>query len=817
MVGNQNVGGLIGYAGNLELENVYSLANVTATAPEDGQAGGLVGSFQNGLSVNTAYVYASVQGALTDPVGLGAYSDFGTEVYQASNLIINRTPEQLRQQATFLGWDFTNVWNIIGGDGTGSFPFLRAVVPSPAPGMVRPALPEVWETNPGTSLSLTAATTLTFPYANALNPATFTLELWVRPASGTGVRTLLSSRNQNRGYALSIDADGSWSAWTGSATGGLTLSGGPATANTWTHLALVHTGTVARFYVNGRLASEGASILQPNLSADLVLGGFAGLVDEVRLWSVARSALDLQTWMHQVFIAPMAGLAFHLPFDEGSGTTIFDRSTTAGWARMAGTASFAEDVPPAGTFIQGTNDAWYFLANPTAGVTLAQFLEPLWTQGAIGSDAPGAPGPNVFTLNETLGSYQAVTDLTVPAVPGKGYLVRVYKNDVYRVEGSFPKRLSVPRTAAPATVDLPVSFTNTHPYAGFSLVGNPFPYTVDLGIGEWAFNGVAPTVYVYDQSINNYRTWNRSTGSASNNGSALIAPNQGFLVMASAASPVARVPRSARASMAATLLKSPANPAHTRLQLNLVRDNREEQMQVLLMEDETVADVREMTRQLEPMQSERFMVYAVDPATGLKIESYERSKRSSGLLELPVNVEITSDGENRLVFTHTGELDPDWAVVLIDTQTGTRTDLLTTREVRFEGATAAMKAAPNDSILGALSQTISADQARFRLLIGPKSEMHSDEELPTEVTLAQNYPNPFNPSTQIRFTLDAERQTSLKVYDVLGREVAVLVDGVRPAGTHRVTFDASTLAGGVYVYRLQADGKVLSRKLTLVK
>lgn len=55
------------------------------------------------------------------------------------------------------------------------------------------------------------------------------------------------------------------------------------------------------------------------------------------------------------------------------------------------------------------------------------------------------------------------------------------------------------------------------------------------------------------------------------------------------------------------------------------------------------------------------------------------------------------------------------------------------------------------------------------------------------------------------------------MYDVLGREVAVLVDGVRPAGTHRVTFDASTLAGGVYVYRLQADGKVLSRKLTLVK
>lgn len=155
--------------------------------------------------------------------------------------------------------------------------------------------------------------------------------------------------------------------------------------------------------------------------------------------------------------------------------------------------------------------------------------------------------------------------------------------------------------------------------------------------------------------------------------------------------------------------------------------------------------------------------------------------------------------------------------MLLDTRTGTRTDLRTTPEVVFSGATLAMKAAPSDTIVSALSQTMSAETARFRLLVGPKSELPSDEELPTEVTLAQNYPNPFNPSTVIRFTLDAERQTSLKVYDVLGREVAVLIDGQMAAGSHQVTLDASSLSGGVYVYRLQVDGTVMSRKMTLLK
>ncbi|MEN9839289.1 MAG: hypothetical protein RL177_768 [Bacteroidota bacterium] len=92
-----------------------------------------------------------------------------------------------------------------------------------------------------------------------------------------------------------------------------------------------------------------------------------------------------------------------------------------------------------------------------------------------------------------------------------------------------------------------------------------------------------------------------------------------------------------------------------------------------------------------------------------------------------------------------------------------------------------------------------------------------DDQSPNEFALSQNFPNPFNPSTVIGYQLSVSGPAKLTVFDVLGREIAVLVDGVMPAGSHTVNFDAVNLTSGMYVYRLEAGGKVLTRKMTLVK
>ena len=88
---------------------------------------------------------------------------------------------------------------------------------------------------------------------------------------------------------------------------------------------------------------------------------------------------------------------------------------------------------------------------------------------------------------------------------------------------------------------------------------------------------------------------------------------------------------------------------------------------------------------------------------------------------------------------------------------------------------------------------------------------------PKEFALEQNYPNPFNPATEIEFQIPAAGHVRLVVYDSLGKLLAVLVDGQRETGRHRVRWDGGTAASGVYLYRLEAGSFVQTRRMTLLK
>lgn len=100
---------------------------------------------------------------------------------------------------------------------------------------------------------------------------------------------------------------------------------------------------------------------------------------------------------------------------------------------------------------------------------------------------------------------------------------------------------------------------------------------------------------------------------------------------------------------------------------------------------------------------------------------------------------------------------------------------------------------------------------------GPLTSIAGQENVPTEFRLEQNYPNPFNPTTTIFYGLKSREPVTLKVFDVLGREVATLVNAVREPGEHSVMLDATHLASGVYFYRLTAGAFAETRKLVLMR
>jgi len=107
----------------------------------------------------------------------------------------------------------------------------------------------------------------------------------------------------------------------------------------------------------------------------------------------------------------------------------------------------------------------------------------------------------------------------------------------------------------------------------------------------------------------------------------------------------------------------------------------------------------------------------------------------------------------------------------------------------------------------------------FVIKIGsPPLGITNNQNIPSSFSLSQNYPNPFNPSTTIEYSIPKASYVTLKVFDVLGKQVALIADEFKQAGNYKVNYDAGRLSSGVYYYTIHTDnGFVDSKKMMLVK
>ncbi len=113
-------------------------------------------------------------------------------------------------------------------------------------------------------------------------------------------------------------------------------------------------------------------------------------------------------------------------------------------------------------------------------------------------------------------------------------------------------------------------------------------------------------------------------------------------------------------------------------------------------------------------------------------------------------------------------------------------------------------------------QSLPSEIFKFQVNIVSSVEL-SGAEIPSEFDLYQNYPNPFNPSTQINFDIPEGNYTVMKIYDALGQEIETLVDDNLKAGRYTITFDASSLPSGIYIYTLTSGESQISKKMMFVK
>jgi len=125
---------------------------------------------------------------------------------------------------------------------------------------------------------------------------------------------------------------------------------------------------------------------------------------------------------------------------------------------------------------------------------------------------------------------------------------------------------------------------------------------------------------------------------------------------------------------------------------------------------------------------------------------------------------------------------------------------------------------PSGPELIPLELGVSVYNPRWFVLGGTSTvDAEEEQELPSSAALHGNYPNPFNPATTIRFSLKQGTEIRLEVFDVMGRRVGSLVEGLLPAGAHEIIFEADGLASGTYIARLFAGGEVASHKMLLIR
>ncbi len=473
------------------------------------------------------------------------------------------------------------------------------------------------------------------------------------------------------------------------------------------------------------------------------------------------------------------------------------------------------------------NEGFRLLSVPAA-TTFGEFLDPVWTQGLDSEESGGnttGGDPNVFVWDHAgsggdASGWQALTDLTGNIAPGTGLLVYVFKDDEPGVDGSFPKTLSVAGEEFPAGTSVDVNENA----GGWLLLGNPFAVPVDFT--ELEKTNLSDVVYVWDPNdgsgtvnpgeedpgAGSWQSFSEGAGTGDLSGG-IIAAFQGFFVQNDAGGDAGVTFNVAARTQGGTFMGKQATRQVVRLELSgqglrnsawmSFRDNG--------AFEKTYGDAW----QLMPLSTDYAML-AVNKAGELFDISVLPEPGAD--FELPLHVEATRGGTFSLSVTD-WEISFDQTLYLVDRWNDFAVALGEGMAYEFELDQPLQKAVRNPFELianGPLKAAVS-EEPRFVITTSALVSTGPTTDLPDRLELAQNYPNPFNPATVISYALPEQAHVTLTVYDMLGRQVGVLVDQNREPGSYQVSFDASALSSGVYLYRLESAGQTLTRKMTLVK
>lgn len=479
--------------------------------------------------------------------------------------------------------------------------------------------------------------------------------------------------------------------------------------------------------------------------------------------------------------------------------------------------------------ISGSN-GWRLLSSPLSS-DYVDLFDAITTQGYTGSSLGNAPvdslQPSVLYYVESYPGtdnqrWRAPSNASASTQNGLGLYTYIFGNIASdsRYNNPLPVDLTVEGQEPSGTVDFGVTYTVAAD-SGWNLVGNPYTATIDWDdSGNWTKTNIDNTIYIWDYTTSQYKTWNGTTGDL---GNGLISPFQGFWVKANDTSPALIVDEDAKTTNGNFVGKIVSG-----------NNNPEPKFSIELSDDVNRISTHFMFSKSAKLNKDSKDAYRLVPPPGissyLDLASVSENKnrfsinnlpRDFGIpIKIPLSIDayekgFSADKPLHFVFKDFKNIPVGWSVYLVDTKSNTEINILTERTYLFNHTGERRKAAPNNVLGSKPKITVKASSKnRFYLRIDPGTEA---SDLPDEFMLSQNYPNPFNPSTKIKFTLPVQSNAVLEVFDILGRKIATLASEELPAGQHIYEWDASRQSSGVYLYRLVTSQGIQIKRMTLIK
>ena len=503
------------------------------------------------------------------------------------------------------------------------------------------------------------------------------------------------------------------------------------------------------------------------------------------------------------------------------------------------------------TMPYGFSEGWFLFSSPGVNQTVGELLGNIRTEGYPGSTNPGASFPTVYTLDQENYQWAAVTGSDQVLVQGAGLLVYVFEEDTPAEELLFSEGPWAPLDGSFTYDDLLWYDPDQGPQGNSHfLIGNPHPVAIHIcnmlfegtnmatSIDAWIpeeNDGHGGYVNLSCEILGSKATASHPQAEANETTIGFdgwVPPFIGFWVRTMDDNPSLAITEYDYRSS-----QSKQNEAkHEPVTLVLSHDERNYSNTVnILFTDRGTEGLDEIDAiKLSPAGlAQRYLsFYAMDD------ENRKYALRSLPTLTgeevtIPLGIETTEQGSYTLSWSLPADGFAGANVYLRDHHTGITTQLRDGQTYRFEmeesmvakDTNSPLERGSNDACgdagvcpwMSASNATANAQAPRFELIITFDELKDGSSELPAEIVLRQNYPNPFNPATIITYELPQQVHVRLDVFDMTGRHVAELVNEQVSAGTHHVSFNAMNLSSGVYMYRLQAGGRVLSRQLTLIK